>query len=70
MEKQRREEAEKRKEEDAGARKGRKVARHCVFSMFWGSGESKSRLAQAVGAKPPGGMKDEKLHAAVARNAF
>ena len=29
------------KQEDAGARKGRKVAIHCVFPMLWGSGDSK-----------------------------
>jgi hypothetical protein len=28
-------------EEDADARKGRKVAKHCVFPMIWGSGGSK-----------------------------
>ena len=32
---------ESQKREDAGARKGRKVAIHCVFTN-WGSGESKS----------------------------
>ena len=42
---------ESHKREDAGARKGRKVARHCVFPAFWGSGGSKSRLAKAAGAK-------------------
>jgi len=31
--------------EDGGARKGRKVAKHCVFPMICGSGGSKSRLA-------------------------
>ena len=36
------------KKEDAGARKGRKVAIHCVFSWFCGSGGSKSRLAKAA----------------------
>ena len=36
-----------RKGEDAGARKGRKVAKHCVFPMFCGSGGSK-RLKQRV----------------------
>ena len=30
--------------EDAGALKGRKVAKNCVFPMFCGSGGSKSRL--------------------------
>jgi len=54
MEEQRREESEKRREEerrsekrksegkgDAGARKGRKVAKHCVFPMICVSGGSK-----------------------------
>ena len=34
------------KKEDPGARKGRKVAKHCVFPMMCGSGGSKSRLAK------------------------
>ena len=51
------------KKEDADARKGRKVAKHCVFPMIWGSGGSKSRLAKAAGAEPAGQMRDEKLHA-------
>ena len=63
MKKQRWEESEKRREEerrseqrksqekeDAGARKGSKVAKHCVFPMICGSGGSKSRLAKAAGA--------------------
>ena len=58
------------KTEDAGARKGRKVAQHCVFSMICGSGGSKSRLAKAAGAEPCGQMRDEKLHAVVARSTF
>ena len=33
------------KKEDPGAQKGRKVAKHCIFPMFCGSGGSKSRLA-------------------------
>ena len=58
MEKQRWEESEKsreearrsekrkgQKKEDAGARKGRKVAKHCVFPMIYGSRGSKSRFA-------------------------
>jgi hypothetical protein len=36
---------EGQKEEDAGARKGKKVAKHCVCPMICGSGGSKSRLA-------------------------
>ena len=70
MEKQRWEESEKRREEerrsekrrnqkeDAAARKGRKVAKHCVFPMICGS------------AEPSGQMRDEKLHAVVARSTF
>ena len=83
MEKQRWEESEKRraeerrsekrksqKKEDADARKGRKVAKHCVFPMICGSGGSKSRLAKAAGAEPSGQMRDEQLHAVVARSTF
>ena len=49
-----RKKSEKRKsqkKEDAGARKGRKVAKHCVFPMICGSGGSKSRLAKAAEMK-------------------
>ena len=83
MEKQRWEESEKRgaeerrsqkrksqKKEDAGARKGRKVAKHCAFPMICGSGRLKSRLAKAAGAEPAGQMRGEKLHAVVARSTF
>ena len=83
MERQRWEESERRsqevrraekrksdKKEDAGARKGRKVAIHRLFPMIWGSGWSKSNLAKAAGAEPAGQMRDEKLHAAVARSTF
>ena len=83
MEKQRWEESENRgaeerrsdkrkseKKEDAGARKGCKVAKHCVFPMICGSRGSKSRLAKAAGAEPCGQMRDEKLHAVVARSTF
>ena len=40
------------------------------FPMIWGSGGSKSRLAKAAGAEPAGQMRDEKLHALVARSTF
>ena len=83
MEKQRWEESEKRraeerrsekrksgKKENAGARKGRKVAIHTVFSMLCGSGRSKSRLAIGAGAGPSGQMKDEKLQAVVAKHIW
>ena len=83
-EKQSREEAERRerseerrveekdcqKKADADARKGRKVAKQCVFPMIWGSGGSKSRLAKAAGAEPAGQMRDEQLHAVVAGSTF
>ena len=52
------------------AGKGRKVAIHCVFSMICVSRRSKSRLAKAAGAEPSGQMRDEKLHAVVARSTF
>jgi len=83
MENQRWEETEKRRAEkrrsekrksqkkiDAGARKGRKVAKHWDFPMMCGSGGLESRLAKAAGAEPSGQMRDEKLHAAVARSTF
>ena len=81
MEKQRWEESERtreeerrserkksQKKEDIGARNGRKVAIHCVFPMICGSGGSKSSLAKAVGAEPCAQIRDEKLHAVVARS--
>ena len=55
-------------ERSSDARKGRKVAKHCVFPMICGSGRSKSRLAKAAGAEPSGQMRDEKVHAVVARS--
>jgi len=38
--------------------------------MICGSGGSRSRLAKAAGAEPAGQMRDEKLHAVVARSTF
>ena len=61
---------ESQKREDAVARKGRKVAKHCVFPMFCGSGGSKSRLAKAAGAEPAGQMRNEQVHAVVARSTL
>ena len=81
MEEQRWEESERRSQEvrrsgkrksenqeDAGARKGRKVAIGCVFPMVCGSGGTKSRLAKAADAETSGQMRDENLHAVVARS--
>ena len=46
-------------------------SRNTVFvPMICGSGGSKSRLAKAAGAEPSGQMRDEKLHAVVARSTF
>ena len=64
-----------KKEKASEERKSRcarssKVANHCVFPMICGSGRSKSRLAKAAGAEPAGQMRDEKLHAIVARSTF
>ena len=59
-----REERKSQKKEDAGARKGRKVTNHCVLPMICG------RHSKAVGAEPSGQMRDEKLHAVVARSTF
>ena len=70
VEERRSEKRKSQKKEDAGVRKGRKVAKHCVFPMICGSGGSKSRLAKAAGAEPSGQMRDEKLHAVVARSKF
>ena len=38
--------------------------------MICGSGGPKSRLAKAAGAEPSGQMRDEKVHAVVARSTF
>ena len=63
-------EKKRREEEDLGERKGSKAAKHCVFPMICGSAGSKSRLAKAAGAEPADQMRDEKLHAVVARSTF
>ena len=70
LEQRRSEKRKSQKKEDADARKGRKVAKHCVFPMICGSGGSKSRLAKAAGAEPSGQTRDEQLHAVVARSTF
>ena len=69
-EERRSEKRKSQKKEDADARKGRKVAKHCVFPIICGSGGSKSRPAKAAGAEPAGQMGDEKLHAVLARSTF
>ena len=52
LEERRSEKRKSQKKDNADARKGRKVAKHCVFPMICGSGGSKSRLAKAAGAEP------------------
>ena len=70
VEERRSEKRKSQKKEDADARKGRKVAEHCVFPVICGAGGSKSRLAKAAGAEPSGQMRDEQLHAVVARRMY
>ena len=60
VEESRSEKRKSQKKEDADARKGRKVAKRCVFPMICGSGGWKSRLAKAADAEPSGQMSDEK----------
>ena len=62
VEERRSEKRKSQKKEDADARKD-------VFPMICGSRGSKSRLAKA-GAEPSGQMRDEKLHAVVARSTL
>ena len=50
--------------------KSQKSRETLFFSMFCGSGGSKSRLAKAAGAEPSGQMRDENLHTVVARSTF
>ena len=69
-EKQRWEESEKRRQEERRSRcaKRQESRETLCFPMICGSGGSKSRLAKAAGAEPAGQMRDEKLHAVVARS--
>ena len=75
MEKQRWEESENKREEERRKKiqvreKVGKPRNTVFFSMFCCSGGSKSRLAKAASAEPFGHMRDEKLHAVVARSTF
>ena len=65
------------KAEQGRGREKRKIRRKKMqmretlcFSNDLGSGGSKSRLAKATGAERAGQMRDEKLHAVVARSTF
>ena len=48
------EKSKRQKKEETHAQNVREVAKQCVFSMICMLGESKSRLAKAVGAEPFG----------------
>ena len=69
MEKQRRRERVRSKKMQVHEKVG-KSRFTMFFPMVWGSGGSKSNLAKAAGAEPAGQMRDEKLHAVVARSTF
>ena len=45
-------------------------SRNTMFFQWFGSGGSKSRLAKAASAEPSGEVRNEKLHAVVARSTF
>ena len=53
---------ESQKKEDAGARKGGKVAKHFVFPMIYGSEGWKVGSLKRAGAEPAGQIRNEKLH--------
>jgi len=69
---------EEQKKEDQGRERVRRKKRETVEKsrfavlspMICGSGGSKSRLAKAAGGEPSGQMRDETLHALVARSAL
>ena len=67
MEKQRWKESERRREEVRRSDKRREESeeRRCRCTK-----RSKSRLAKAAGAEPAGQVRDEELHAVVARSTF
>ena len=53
--------------EDTGAKCWESRETLCFSNDVWVGG-SKSRLAKVAGAEPSGQMRDEKLHAVVAKN--
>ena len=73
-EKRRRKKLKKRKsqkKEDPGARKGRKVAKHCVFPMICGSGGFQVKMYKTPQRRSTFRSCDvEKVHAVVARSTF
>ena len=69
-EKRRRKKIKKEKVSEERRSRCAKGRKDCAFPMICGSGGSKSRLAKAAGAELAGQMRDEKLHAVVARSTF
>ena len=76
-EEKRREEKKKKIREEKDSEERRCSAKRqksretpCVSPMICVPGGSKSRLAKAAGAEPSGQMRDEQLHAVVARSIF
>ena len=69
-EEKKREDQRRDSQKTEDAREKVEVAIRCVFPMIYRPGGSKSRLAKAAGAEPSGQMRDEKLHAVVARSTF
>ena len=68
---QKKESEERVRRKKAQAREKVEKSRNiCVFRMICGSRGSKSRLAKAAGAEPSSQMRDDKLHAVVARSTF
>ena len=61
---------ESQKKEDTSAPNVREVAKCCVFSMIRALGQSKSRPVKAAGAEVGAQRRNQKLHAAVVKNAF
>ena len=62
---------EKVRREKMQVRKKVGKSRNTVFSQcLVAPGRLKSRLAKAAGAEPAGQMRDEQLHAVVARSTF
>ena len=69
-EKSRKRKRKSRRKEDTGARNVMKVAKPYIFPTICGPGGSKNSLAKAAGAEPSGQMRNEKLHAVVARSTI
>ena len=56
-EERRSEKRKNQKKEDLDIRKGKKIGKYCIFSMMYGSGESKNRPAKVADTEPSGQIK-------------